>query len=242
MENAFTDHAVNMSNQIDIKKYRTLKLLYKLFCWFAAIAMALEFPFLLLYPSLEARINKQVDIAQSIASFSISALQSILITIATVFFFILVYRACKNLYAFGEERLKYSPGWSVGWFFIPFANLGMPYVVMAEIMKKSVSSTLSIDDRRKPSVVRVVLWWASFLAVYILLMWFISYGPKFIMSEGIESLDVLYIISIIFQVLLAILLLAHTIAAIFMLRQITMLQESKYNQIKSNILPEGTTS
>src|SRR5262249_29946861 len=38
-----------------------------------------------------------------------------------------VYRANRNARALGAEGLAYSPGWSVGWFFVPLANLVMPY-------------------------------------------------------------------------------------------------------------------
>lgn len=38
-----------------------------------------------------------------------------------------VYRAAANAQAAAPENDRITPGWSVGWFFVPFANLVMPY-------------------------------------------------------------------------------------------------------------------
>jgi len=54
--------------------------------------------------------------------------------------------------------MKYSPGWSVGWFFVPIANLFMPYWVLKEICQ--VSSPSSHGRWRQAIVSPVVsLWW-----------------------------------------------------------------------------------
>ena len=40
----------------------------------------------------------------------------------------------------GVKELSVSPGWSVGWYFIPFANLVMPYRSLKETFKASFNS------------------------------------------------------------------------------------------------------
>ena len=58
--------------------------------------------------------------------------------IGTVITFCLwTHRAARNLPALGARGLKYTPGWSVGWFFIPLAHLIMPYFVASEIWRES---------------------------------------------------------------------------------------------------------
>jgi hypothetical protein len=52
---------------------------------------------------------------------------------AAVAFLMWVHRTNKNLRSFGMVRPEFTPGWAVGWFFIPFANLGMPYKIVKEI-------------------------------------------------------------------------------------------------------------
>jgi hypothetical protein len=44
-----------------------------------------------------------------------------------------IYRANQNLQALSTAPMTFSPGWSVGWYFVPIANLFKPYLVMKEI-------------------------------------------------------------------------------------------------------------
>ena len=48
-----------------------------------------------------------------------------------------IVRAHRNLPALGAERLDVRPGWAVGWFFIPFANLWKPFTAMRTLWKAS---------------------------------------------------------------------------------------------------------
>jgi hypothetical protein len=47
-----------------------------------------------------------------------------------------IYRTNANAHAF-SSALTISPGWSVGWFFVPFANLVMPYRGVKEVWQES---------------------------------------------------------------------------------------------------------
>lgn len=60
-----------------------------------------------------------------------------LVFIATaVLFLVWIHRAYKNLRAFAR-RTDFKPGWAVGWWFVPFANLVQPYNVVKEMWTKS---------------------------------------------------------------------------------------------------------
>ena len=48
-----------------------------------------------------------------------------------------LYLAKANAFAFGAEDMMVSPGWAIAWFFIPFANLVMPFIAMRETWKAS---------------------------------------------------------------------------------------------------------
>ncbi len=50
-----------------------------------------------------------------------------------VFFLIWQYRAFNNLSALNAQNLEFSPGWALGWWFIPFANFVKPFQVMREL-------------------------------------------------------------------------------------------------------------
>ena len=60
----------------------------------------------------------------------------------------------------GVERLYTSPGWSVGWYFIPFANLVMPYLSLKETFKASFNSK-EWQNIKVPF--DFPIWWATFL-------------------------------------------------------------------------------
>lgn len=60
------------------------------------------------------------------------------------------YRACKNANALSDQHLEYTPGWSVGCYFVPFANLVWPYNAMKEIWYAS---------NPKGDGVALVGWW-----------------------------------------------------------------------------------
>jgi hypothetical protein len=56
---------------------------------------------------------------------------------AIVMFCVWTYRVNSNLHALGAANLRFSPGWAVGWYFVPVANLWKPYQVMSEIWRAS---------------------------------------------------------------------------------------------------------
>src|SRR6266446_8041100 len=75
-----------------------------------------------------------------------------------VLFLMWVYRANKNGRALGCAGMKYSPGSSVGWFFVPIANLFMPYWVLKEIWQ--ASSPMPHGGWRQTTVSPLLaLWW-----------------------------------------------------------------------------------
>lgn len=76
-----------------------------------------------------------------------------------------IYRSSYNLRPLGAENLTTSPGWAVGWFFIPFMNLYKPFVVMKEIWKAS-SDPRSWKTASSSSLIG--WWWALFLASSVL--------------------------------------------------------------------------
>jgi hypothetical protein len=68
----------------------------------------------------------------------ITGLLQITVFIATAIFFLMwLYRVNRNLRPLGASVVEYTPGWAVGWFFVPFANLVMPYRVVNETWVRS---------------------------------------------------------------------------------------------------------
>ncbi len=79
--------------------------------------------------------------------------------VAIIFQLIWVYRASRNARSLGAEGMQYSPGWSVGWFFVPVAGFFMPYFVFKELWK---ASSPSLAGKWRHTAVSPVLgvWWA----------------------------------------------------------------------------------
>ena len=64
-----------------------------------------------------------------------------LVQLATaIVFFIWLYRANANVRALGADDMMGSPGLGVGWFFIPLANLFMPYMTVRDIWRASAQA------------------------------------------------------------------------------------------------------
>ena len=79
----------------------------------------------------------------------------ILVSVPTVAAWI--YRAQANLQLATEYRLDISPGWAVGWFFVPFANLVKPYEAMKQLWSNTAGS--ADPDAGSP----LGRWWGCFL-------------------------------------------------------------------------------
>jgi len=75
-----------------------------------------------------------------------------------------MYRAFENLVAAGIKKLSYTPGWAVGWWFVPLANCYKPYSAMCELSMAS-NPKGGIDnwyDCEKRTIFTV--WWWSWIA------------------------------------------------------------------------------
>ena len=71
-----------------------------------------------------------------------------------------IYFANSNARALGASGMRFSPGWSIGWYFIPVATLWKPYQAMKEIWQASA------DARNWLNVVVPTLlpaWWTLWL-------------------------------------------------------------------------------
>jgi hypothetical protein len=71
------------------------------------------------------------------------------------------YRASSNAHKLGAQGLRYSPRWAVGGYFIPLANLWMPYQAMKEISQASRDPS-AWQSKGWPR--SLPLWWLSWLA------------------------------------------------------------------------------
>lgn len=73
------------------------------------------------------------------------------------------FRANANARALGAQGMSITPGWSVGWWFIPIANLFKPYEAAHEIYRASDPDRGPEDWRLTPKPALINWWWALWL-------------------------------------------------------------------------------
>ena len=81
------------------------------------------------------------------------------------------HRAQENAVVLAGGGLRFTPGWAVGWWFIPFANLVKPFQTVRELWKASHGARW----REIPTWPLLGWWWGVWLAAN-LHVWFGSNG------------------------------------------------------------------
>jgi len=66
-----------------------------------------------------------------------------------------IHRANYNARQLGATDMTFTPGWSIGWYFIPVASLWKPYQAMKEIWKASSNP----QDWKDEPVSSLLPWW-----------------------------------------------------------------------------------
>jgi multisubunit Na+/H+ antiporter MnhC subunit len=94
-------------------------------------------------------------------------LTSAVINLPTIVVFAMfLHRANANARALSDVELEFTPGWTVGWFFVPFANLFKPYQAVREIWWRSDPGEPARPGF--PSSGPLPLWWALWLGWIVL--------------------------------------------------------------------------
>lgn len=161
---------------------------YIVICLILALSSLLEF-------NLMVKINQGMTINPALINkhlaerIAIDALSSLLFLITGVFYFIWLNRADKNALSFLPKETKFTPGWMVGWYFIPIMSFFVPYKGMQELWKVS-KNPQNWKNEHASSAVK--WWWFFWLLSNLILA-----GPYIMASQSIHSVkhDLLFIIS-----------------------------------------------
>ena len=101
----------------------------------------------------------------------LGGLVMIAIYVTTVVFYCMwIHRAYSNLRGLGWSSLRYSPGWVVGYHFIPFLNLVRPCQAMADLWRGSEPDLASSDRDllKNPITPMIGVWWALWIGSGVL--------------------------------------------------------------------------
>lgn len=71
-----------------------------------------------------------------------------------------IYRAHANLRAANLDGLEFTPGWSVGWFFVPVVNLFKPFQAMRELWNCSHGQSDGFAQETPPELAP---WWGCYV-------------------------------------------------------------------------------
>lgn len=85
--------------------------------------------------------------------------------VIVVLFIVWQFRAAKNNEALDRPAPRFGPGWSIGGWFIPFANLAIPVLIMQDLWR-GATPTVSRGDPRWRSAEGswlIGVWWAAWV-------------------------------------------------------------------------------
>jgi len=96
------------------------------------------------------------------------------------------HRAHRNLPSLGTTALRFTPGWAVGWWFVPVFSLFRPYQVAKEIWRGSDPCTLSSTEQtsRLPTSTAMIRWWWAFFLIMIFMK-----PSSFCLDRRAESIE-----------------------------------------------------
>ena len=86
--------------------------------------------------------------------------QFVVLVGGAVLFLVWLFRANANARALGADDMMVSPGWAVGWWFVPLANLVMPFVAMRELWKASAAPR---DWQMERASASIPFWWGCWI-------------------------------------------------------------------------------
>jgi hypothetical protein len=111
---------------------------------------------------------------------TIGVAQLVLYITTGIVFLSWIYRANGNARALGAKDMRFTPGWAVGWYFVPIMSLWKPFQAMREIWQASAAPGNWQSVQTPPLL---GWWWALYLGANILG----QIGLR--LSKNIDSVD-----------------------------------------------------
>ena len=112
------------------------------------------------YKSFSATVT-DLDHADDLVGSTSAIWFALFLATATVFI-IWQWRSAKNNEMLGRIQPRYTPGWSIGGWFIPFANFVIPVRIVLDLWQGSDPETRNYRDWRGLVRWPVIAWWWGF--------------------------------------------------------------------------------
>lgn len=179
------------------------------------------------------RVPLEVARANDLRQLIVTVAQAVVYILTVVAFLMWLHRTAGNLTALGIRNPEFTPGWAVGWFFIPFMNLYRPYQVVKEIYQGSDPEADPADDLswRFSNVTPLIgIWWGAWLISNI------TSQASFRISMENKVADMLLIASW-FGLVADLVSMIAAVLLIFVIRSIETRQEVKSRRFTALSLP-----
>lgn len=152
------------------KLTRSAQVVLSLMLATSLIAIALDVFRYFAYASLAAGVDRgrRVDTAETIAN-AVSIAYLLVLVVLVVVFLTWVYRTNAYLRLTSGYPIRATPGWAVGWYFVPIANVFRPFRDMRDIWRASHGGSSA-------GLGLVNGWWAAFLASNV--AWLTAPAPE----------------------------------------------------------------
>ncbi len=108
------------------------------------------------------------------------------ITGSMITFIMWYYRAYKNLHALNITTLNFEAGWAIGAWFVPFLNMGRPYVIMRETWEETQDYYLPKEEKPMAVSSAIVGWWWGLYLTANIMAYIVTFLAK--SSHGNEDL------------------------------------------------------
>lgn len=149
-----------------------------------------------------------------------------------------LHRVVRNNHILGERYLRFSAGFAVGCWFIPFANFVLPFQAVREAWSASDPELpWSTPDQRRRSRGRglVVAWWSTFIVGSLVSFASLGFGPN-------SDVDVLTRVRAITYITVAeeALHLAAALLLIALVTRLTSRQDQKAQSMLAAALAQPT--
>jgi len=123
---------------------------------FAGIGLELWSMSLISTASSLTALEESLPVPYVVGALGNAGMSILILIITVVFWCIWVHRVSSNAHSLGAQGMAYSPGWAVGYYFIPILCLWKPYQAMVEVWKVSEAPA---DWQSRDAGAVVHLWW-----------------------------------------------------------------------------------
>ena len=144
-----------------------------------------------------------------------------LMIVTAIAFLMWLFRSMHNLRALGITNCRYTPGWAVGWWFVPMMNLIAPPQVMGDLWRASTLGTSAADWKSARFPPLVGWWWGLFILSH-----FSGFVVSLMMNDKLAEVGQIQQL-VAFSLVNELSWLVAGLLAVLIVRRIYLLQDEK---------------